>query len=69
MTIELAVSGLSMTLFCSLITILLIGLSIVIGASMVYGFVRSLTFLIKHMKGGILELRKESKSLMLDFEN
>lgn len=65
MTIELALNGLSMTLFCVLITIFLIGLSLVAGIAMVYVFVKSLSYLIKKMKGGLDELKRESKSLEL----
>jgi hypothetical protein len=53
MTIELAISGLSLSLFCVLVTIFFIGISIVAGTAMIYAFVKALSFLLIKMKGGI----------------
>lgn len=63
MTIEFALSGLSMSLFCTLITLLLIGVGLIFSAGMICGFLKTLVFLLKVMKGGMDDLKESIKAM------
>lgn len=63
MTIEIALSGLTMSLACALITLILVGLSIIASTALIYGFIKVLSLLMKAMKGGIDDLKETAKAL------
>lgn len=63
MTIELALSGLSMSMFCTLITLLLIGVGLIFSAGMICGFIKALVFLLKVMKGGMDDLKESIRAM------
>jgi|GEM_PF-2540329 len=63
MNIELALSGLSISLACALGTLLLVGLSILLSTIMIYGFIKVLVFLLKATKGGVDDLKETVKAL------
>ena len=62
MTIEQSLSGLTYSIFCTLATLLFIGLSIITGTAMVLGFIKSLSMLLKTMKGGMNNLKETAKA-------
>ena len=63
MTIELALGGLSYSMFCALLSLLIVGLSMLIGTAMVYLFIKSLSYILKLMKGGVENLKETAKEL------
>jgi hypothetical protein len=63
MTIENALSGLSYSMFCALTSLLIIGLSIITGTAMIYGFIKALNYLLRAMKGGVNSLKESAKAL------
>jgi hypothetical protein len=63
MTIEVALSGLSISLFCALVVLILTGLSLISATAIVYGFIKVLVFLLKVMKGGLTDLKETAKAL------
>jgi len=65
MTIEVALSGLTYSMFCALITLLLTGLSLLLATAMIYGFIKALVFLLGIMKGGVDNLKETAKALSL----
>jgi hypothetical protein len=63
MTIETALSGLCYSMFCSLVSLLIIGISLIIGVAMVYAIIKALVFILKIMKGGVENLKETVKAL------
>jgi len=63
MTIETALSGLSYSMFCALLSLLIIGLSLLLGTAMVYVFIKVLGVFLKAMKGGVDNLKESAKAL------
>ena len=63
MTIELALSGLSLSLFCVVITLLLIGLSITICTAVIFFFVKGMNYMLSRMKGGFEDLKENVKAM------
>ncbi len=51
MTIETALGGLSMALFCTITTMIIVGMGIFIGAAIVYYFVKAMDWLDSKMGG------------------
>ena len=63
MTIELALSGLSISLFCAITTLLFVGLSILFCTATIYYFVKGMNYFLTGMKGGFGDLRENVKAL------
>ena len=63
MTIELALSGLTYSMFCALLSLLIVGISLILGIAMIYGFIKALVFLLKATKGGVDNLKESVKAL------
>lgn len=63
MTIEIALSGLSYSMFCALVSLLIVGLSLILATAMVYVFIKALVFLLKATKGGVDDLKETAKAL------
>ena len=63
MTIESALSGLGYSMVCALISLLIVGLSLISGTAMIYGFIKVLVLLLKIMKGGVSNLKESVKEL------
>lgn len=64
MIIEEALSGLSMSLFYALVTLFLTGLGLVIATAILYGLIKTLTLLIRSMKGGVDDLIETAKAII-----
>lgn len=63
MTIEVALSGLSMALFCVIGTLLLVGLSIMLYTGMIFFFIKGMNWLLSRMKGGFEDLKENVKAM------
>ena len=63
MTIELALSGLTYSMFCALLSLLIVGLSLLLSTVMIYGFIKVLSFLLRATKGGVDNLKETAKAL------
>jgi hypothetical protein len=63
MTIEIALSGLSYSMFCVLGSLFIIGVSLLIATAMIYGFIKVFGILLKAMKGGMDSLKDTAKAL------
>jgi ABC-type proline/glycine betaine transport system permease subunit len=63
MTIEIALSGLTYSMFCALLSLLIVGISLILSIAMIYVFIKALVFLLKATKGGVDNLKESVKEL------
>ncbi len=63
MTIEQSISGLTYSMFCALISLLIVGVSLILATASVFGFIKSLVYLLRKMKGGVDDLKESVKAL------
>jgi hypothetical protein len=63
MTIEIALSGLSYSMFCTLVSIFFICISLILSVAMIYCFIKALSFILKATKGGVDNLKENVKAL------
>jgi len=63
MTIELALSGLSYSMFCALLSLLVVGLGLLLSTVMIFAFIKALSYMLKAMKGGVNDLKETVKEM------
>lgn len=63
MTIEMALSGLTYSMVCALLSLFVVGISLIASTAMIYGLVKTLGYIFKATKGGVDNLKESVKEL------